>query len=284
MDHAGTRPDHVGDGVERAHLVEVHVLGRHAVDPPLGVGQPREHVVRQRADVLVQAGAGQQPLDVTPRAVVLAVLDLHVAPGRGEAGAEHPFLDEEHLSGSDLLDGVGHHAQRHTGVRQRTQHHVAAGPRGGVDPADHEGIPSTDRASAGSGASAGTDGVRTTGDPRREDPGAVPVVDVHDRDAGSAGVEHGQQGGQTAEGGAVPHAGRHRHERDPAQAADHAGQGALHAGDHDEAVGGGEPVAGLEQAVQPGDAHVVDAHHPGAVHGGGQRRLGRHRRVGGARR
>ena len=35
-------------------------------------------------------------------------------------------------------------------------------------------------------------------------------------------------------------------------------QGALHAGDHDQAVGLGEPVADREQPVQAGDADVVD--------------------------
>ena len=42
-----TTPDDVGQRVERAHLVEVHVLGRHPVHAALGDGQPLEH--RQRA-------------------------------------------------------------------------------------------------------------------------------------------------------------------------------------------------------------------------------------------
>ena len=83
------------------------------------------------------------------------------------------------------------------------------------------------------------------------------------RHPGRAGVQHRQQGGQAAEGGAVPDAGRHRHEGYADQAADHAGQGALHAGHHDQAVRPGEPVAGLEQPVQPGDADVLDPLDPG---------------------
>ena len=35
----GTRADDVDDGVERAHLVEVHVGGRHSMESALGFGQ-----------------------------------------------------------------------------------------------------------------------------------------------------------------------------------------------------------------------------------------------------
>ena len=120
------------------------------------------------------------------------------------------------------------------------------------------------------------------GHPGGEDAGAVAVVDVDHAHPRCAGVQHRQQGGQPAEGGAVPDAGRHRHEGYADQAADHAGQGALHAGDHDEAVRPGEPFARLEQPVQPGHADVLDALDPGAVHGHGERGLGGDRRVGGA--
>jgi len=36
-------------------------------------------------------------------------------------------------------------------------------------------------------------------DPVRQDAGAEAVVDVHDRDAGGAGVQHGQQRGEAPE-------------------------------------------------------------------------------------
>jgi len=72
-------------------------------------------------------------------------------------------------------------------------------------------------------------------------------------------------------------------ERYADQATHHAGQGALHAGHHDQAVRSGERLACLEQPVQPGDTDVRDAGDSGAVHGRGQRGLGGHRRVGGPR-
>jgi hypothetical protein len=53
----GRRSHHVGHGVERTHLVEVHVFWWLAVHRPLGVGQqpedPRREVLRGRAEVSV---------------------------------------------------------------------------------------------------------------------------------------------------------------------------------------------------------------------------------------
>ena len=59
-----------------------------------------------------------------------------------------------------------------------------------------------------------------------------------------------------------PTRGRHRDQRHAGQAADDRRQRTLHAGDDDEAVGGGEPVADAEQPVQPGDPDVVDLRRP----------------------
>ena len=114
----------------------------------------------------------------------------------------------------------------------------------------------------------GVAGAALPGDPGGVHAGAVAVVDVDDRDAGRAGVEHRQQGGDAAERRAVPDAGGHRDERYAGQPADHGRQRALHAGDDDQAVGGGEPVADAEQPVQAGDADVVDPVDAGAVHRG----------------
>ena len=93
---------------------------------------------------------------------------------------------------------------------------------------------------------------RLAGDPRREHPRAVAVVDVDHGDAGRAGVEHREQRGDPAEGGAVADAGRHRDERHADQAADHGRQRALHAGDDDQAVGAaragpGPPAGGARR-------------------------------------
>ena len=59
-----------------------------------------------------------------------------------------------------------------------------------------------------------------------------------------------EQGGHAFEGGAVADAGRHGDDRGRREAADHAGQRALHAGDHDDGVGVGQLVDLGQQAVQ----------------------------------
>ena len=100
MDHARAHTDHVGDGVEGSELVEVHVLGSHPVDLALRLGQPGEHVVGQRANVLVQAGPGEQLLDLAPGTPVRGVLDHDVTTHRGEASALYPLLDSSCTSPS----------------------------------------------------------------------------------------------------------------------------------------------------------------------------------------
>ena len=68
-------------------------------------------------------------------------------------------------------------------------------------------------------------------------PAPKPLSMLADDDAGSAGVQHAEQGREPAEAGAVADAGRHGDERQADQPADHARQRAFHPGDDDEAVG-----------------------------------------------
>ena len=70
-------------------------------------------------------------------------------------------------------------------------------------------------------------------DPARRGGGSEPVVDVHHRDAGRAGVEHAEQRREPAERRAVSHARRHGDHRHRHQPADDARQRALHPRDHD---------------------------------------------------
>ena len=88
--------------------------------------------------------------------------------------------------------------------------------------------------------------------------GAEAVVDVDDGDAVGAGVEHAQQRRHAAKRGAVTHAGWHRHDRHADQSADHRWQSAFHARDHDERVARAQGFQVRQQAVQSGDADIVD--------------------------
>ena len=82
----------------------------------------------------------------------------------------------------------------------------------------------------------------------------VAVVDADHGDAGRARGQHRQQRGDALQRGAVAHRGRHRHDRRRHEAAEHAGQRALHAGDHHDGVEVLEPVEHGQQAVQAGHA------------------------------
>ena len=72
--------------------------------------------------------------------------------------------------------------------------------------------------------------------------GAKAVVDVDDGDAWGAAVEHGEQGGDAAKGCAVAHGGGHGDQGLSGEAGDDTGQGAVHAGDDDQDVGGMDKV------------------------------------------
>ena len=82
---AGADADDVGDRVQRADLVEVHVERVAAVHRPSASASRSKTSCGQRADVLVQAGRVEQAADVAPGAVVRGVGDLDVAPGGREA-------------------------------------------------------------------------------------------------------------------------------------------------------------------------------------------------------
>ena len=91
---------------------------------------------------------------------------------------------------------------------------------------------------------------------------AEAVVDVDDRDAGGAGVEHAEQGGDAAEAGAVADAGRAR--RSPGRRRGRrprSGRAPSMPATTIMTRAAVEAVLGGEQAVQAGHAHVVQAVH-----------------------
>ena len=103
--------------------------------------------------------------------------------------------------------------------------------------------------------------------------GAEAVVDVDDRNAAGAGVEHGEQCGHAAKARAIAHAGGDGDDRTAHKASDDARQGAFHAGDGDDHLRLGKFLRMREQAVQAGDTHVVEAIDLVAVELGRQCRL-----------
>ena len=100
--------------------------------------------------------------------------------------------------------------------------------------------------------------------------GSKAVVDIDDRYAAGAGIEHGEQRGETAKARAIAHARGDGDDRTAHEAADNACQGALHAGDGDNDLGSCKFLGMREQAVQARDAHVVEAVDVVAVELGGE--------------
>ena len=218
-----------------------------AVDAGLGDGQPLEDArARGRATGSSRSALAEQRPDVAPGAVV-----AESATSTWQRVAARPLrvdlLDAERdRLGRDRVDGALQHVDA---VRRRRR----SAPSSMSPLAPEEASTQTVMASRAR---------RLPGDPGGEHARAVAVVDVDDGHAGRAGVEHRQQRGEAAERRAVPDAGRHRDQRYAGQPADHGRQRALHAGDDDEAVGVLEPVADVEQPVQPGHADVVDRVRP----------------------
>ncbi len=140
MREPGADADHVGDGVERADLVEVHVARVAAVHGALGDGQPLEGPGREVAHRRVEGGGGQQVADVAPGAVLHGVGQLDVAAGGGEAVAGDVLDAQRHRFGGDRVHRGLQHRDRDARAQQGAEQHVAAGARGGVDPDRHASL------------------------------------------------------------------------------------------------------------------------------------------------
>ena len=248
---ARAHADDVGDRVERADLVEVHVVRADAV----GRGpRPGPAARRRRAPGRAPASGRPAPSSSARTSRPGAVGASVSATRRAHRSRRSPARSPARACSCDRPAPTASTAACSTSSgtpasTQRAEQHVAAGAGGGVDP---------DRSRRGSAGARGA-----PGDPGREarrrrsrcrccttaTPGA------HEFSIASRAASPPNDG-------AVPDAGRHGDERDAGQPADHAGQRALHAGDDDEAVGRVEPVADLEQPVQPGHADVARSARP----------------------
>src|SRR6266550_57213 len=103
--------------------------------------------------------------------------------------------------------------------------------------------------------------------------GAETVVDVDNGDVGGATVEHPEECGDAAEAGAVADAGGNGDDRHGDEAADDAGKRAFHSGNTNNHARLRQLFSMLEQAVNPGDANVVQMLGAVAHHAGRQERL-----------
>ena len=133
----GDDADDVGQRVESAHLVEVHVLGRDPVHPALGDGEALEHRQGAVADGGRQGGVGEQRTHVGPGPVRRGLRRVHVHAGRPQPVTGDRFRHETDRLHRQRGDGGGRHVERHPGIDERAEQHVARRPGRQVQPADH---------------------------------------------------------------------------------------------------------------------------------------------------
>ena len=183
----GGGADHVDDGVEPADLVEVDLLGRPPVQPPLDVRQrrnaPSARAVTRSADLLHQA-VMCAAVRTTPVSAVRTCALVAAIPHRrtGSTSSSQPVDREQrqHLP----------HPSRSAPASIRDPSAMSPAMPKAVEPGQrHLSIRSTAQAAPN------------------------PLVDAHHRDARRAGRQHGQQGGHAAQAGAVADAGGDRDDR-----------------------------------------------------------------------
>ena len=87
------------------------------------------------------------------------------------------------------------------------------------------------------------------------------VVNIDHRYSAGAAIQHGEQGGDPAEAGAIADARGYGDHWDVNEATDDARQRPLHAGDHDHDPGCGQTVVHGQHPVQPRNSHVIKAIH-----------------------
>ena len=137
----GDDADDVGQRVERAHLVEVHLLGGDPVHPALGDGQPLEDRQRPLAHGGGQCGVEEHRADVGPGPVLVGRRREHVHAGRAQAVPGDRFRGQPDRLHRQRGDGGGRDVERDAGIDERPEQHVARGPGGEVQPPDgHGGI------------------------------------------------------------------------------------------------------------------------------------------------
>ncbi len=141
-DHAevvegGTDSDDIGDRVERADLVEVHLVRGHAVHGGFRLREPGKDLRGPDEDGLREGlgGAGEHLSDVAPGAVRLIRNGRrHLGLAGAQPGPAHLGGGDPHRAGQDRVDRLPHPAEVGARVDQRAEQHVPGDPGRGVDP------------------------------------------------------------------------------------------------------------------------------------------------------
>ena len=179
---------------------------------------------------------------------------------RGDAAAHHVLERQRVAVEVEPADELGDHQRVGAGIDQRRHRHVAGGAGEAVEP-------------GGSGHCIILAIAHAAPNPLSIPTTVTPLA--HEACIASSAVI-------AVEARPVADAGRHGDDRPAGQAADHAGQRALHPGDHDHRIGGRDAVEVGEQPVQPGDADVGQPVGVEAVGAQGQHALVDDRAVAGA--
>jgi DnaK suppressor protein len=131
--------DDVDDRVERAHLVELDVVGRDAVDAALGLGEPREdrecvgaHPIRQPAPLEERTNVAIRPMRVVvvmrmpTRLVGMLSVHAHVEFRRADSRPRDALSVDRDAVEAERGDRVAHAREREAEIEQRAHGHVAA--------------------------------------------------------------------------------------------------------------------------------------------------------------
>lgn len=88
------------------------------------------------------------------------------------------------------------------------------------------------------------------------------IINIHDRHAAAATVQHPEQRRETAKARAVTNAGRNGNHGLRNQTSDDARQGAFHAGNDNDNIRAAESFQTIKEPVNPGDADIANALDP----------------------
>ena len=125
----------IGDGIGRAHFVEMHRLDGHLVDGGFGFAEPLEHGCGVLFGALREGGLLDHLQNVRQVAVGVGFLRSHVELGGGDAAALDA-LEGQHRAGFERGERIDDGGLIRAGIRQRAHQHIAADPGEGVQIAE----------------------------------------------------------------------------------------------------------------------------------------------------